>query len=51
MHYVTPEVVDLGTLVELTAAITVLGPEDGASKNIDQHHLPGVPMFSDPAAP
>ena len=51
MQYVTPEVVDLGTLVDLTASITVVGPEDGASKDQPQHHLPGVPMFSDPTAP
>ncbi len=48
MTYVAPEVVDLGNLVDLTAAITITGVEDGASKNQNNHHdLP----FPGPSGP
>ncbi len=43
-HYEPPAVVDYGSLTELTAALSVNGAEDGASKAIPQHH-------SAPAAP
>lgn len=49
MDYMTPEVVDLGTLVDLTAAVTITGIEDGASKNQNNHHeLPPSPGPSGP---
>ena len=39
MTYVKPEIVDYGTLTDLTEATTIFGPEDGASKiEVDNHH-------------
>ena len=39
MAYEKPTVVDYGSLAEVTAATTIFGPEDGASKlTQDNHH-------------
>lgn len=39
MEYQKPVVRDYGDLAELTAATTIFGPEDGASKlDTDNHH-------------
>jgi hypothetical protein len=51
MRYVMPTVTDLGTLEYLTQSITVVGPEDGASKDQPQHHLPGLAPISLPTGP
>lgn len=42
MRYETPVVVDYGTLVELTEAMTFFGTEDGGNKfdTVDHHSLP-----------
>ena len=37
-HYEPPEVVDYGSLTELTAALSVNGTEDGGSKAVPLHH-------------
>jgi hypothetical protein len=42
-RYEEPEVTDYGTLQAMTEAVTVIGPEDGASKeDVDQHHSLGI---------
>ena len=42
MTFVKPEVVDYGTLNDLTHATNIGGIEDGASKNdTEQHHSNG----------
>lgn len=39
LGYVKPNVVDYGSLVDLTEATTIVGTEDGASKlTTDNHH-------------
>jgi hypothetical protein len=38
MRYDAPKVTDLGTLTDLTLAIGLTGPEDGASKMVAMHH-------------
>lgn len=38
MRYDAPKVTDLGTLQDLTLAIGLTGPEDGASKMVAMHH-------------
>ena len=38
MRYDAPVVKDLGTLTELTQAVGLVGPEDGASKMLQMHH-------------
>lgn len=40
MQYERPEVADHGNLVEITAALGINGPEDGASKVVPIHHVP-----------
>ena len=42
MAYIKPTVVDYGDLQDMTAAAVIGGPEDGASKNIEQHHSIGL---------
>lgn len=42
-EYVKPEIVDYGTLVELTGASGATGPEDGGSKNSVHHSAPAQP--------
>jgi hypothetical protein len=38
MSYESPKVVDYGSLKDVTAAATLGGPEDGNSKDVEQHH-------------
>lgn len=43
MAYEKPLVVDYGKLAELTAATSIFGPEDGASKlEQENHHSLGL---------
>jgi hypothetical protein len=48
MRYEKPEVVDYGTLQDVTAALGLFGQEDGGSKIQPFHH---VPTPSTPAGP
>jgi hypothetical protein len=41
-EYVKPAIVDFGTLIGLTEALLIGGPEDGASKDSPQHHSLGL---------
>ena len=44
MSYEAPQVRDYGTVVQVTQAITLNGPEDGMSKLVPIHHsVPAVP--------
>jgi hypothetical protein len=44
LSYEKPAVIDYGTLLELTEATTITGPEDGASKiDTNNHHSLPIP--------
>jgi hypothetical protein len=38
MAYEKPTVVDYGDLRDVTEAVTIGGPEDGNTKDVEQHH-------------
>lgn len=44
MEYQTPEVVDYGDLLELTAAAGLFGSEDGGTKILPFHHNTTPPL-------
>lgn len=42
-NYERPEIVDFGTLTDLTDAQGLTGPEDGGSKALIHHSAPSTP--------
>jgi hypothetical protein len=43
--FIAPTITDYGSLAELTAALGISGPEDGATKSAISHVTPSLPII------